>query len=100
MCVRSEYIFVHGCVLECVFSMFVEMSCAHVRVCVCVCHCSACFPAHIFLFNIQLSSSTFFQKNKNKPKADSQRRAVGSSFRERFQGFVLTRTERKQNLKG
>lgn len=82
MCVRSEYIFVHGCV----FSMFVEMSCAHVRVCMCVCHCSACFPAHVFLFNIQLSSSTFSKKIKINPrlivKGEPSEVLSGSVFRD------------------
>lgn len=97
MCVRSEYIFV----LECVFSMFVEMSCAHVRVCVHVCVSLQCmFSCTCFPFQHSAQQQHIFQKNQNKPKADSQRGAVGSSFRERFQGFVLTRTERKQNLKG
>lgn len=93
MCVRSEYIFVHGC--ECVFSMFVEMLCAHVRVCVTAVHVFL----HIFSFSTFSSAVAHFPK-KEKRKADSQRGAVGSSFRERSQGFVLTRTERRQNLKG
>lgn len=58
MSVRSEYIFVHGCV----FSMFVEMSCAHVRVCVCVCVTAAHVFLHIFSFSTFSSAAAHFPK--------------------------------------
>ncbi len=48
-------------------------------VCMCVHGCSACFPAHIFLFNIQLSGTEMFSKNA-RLRVKGER--LGSSFRE------------------